>query len=260
MQEGMTAYAAVVALQDPNFVAAVRAYGADPTQRAQVAAAVMADPRYAAEFQGADSAAGLIVAALTDQGQRVLENGKRVKQAAYDVQHQKWSTQFVPDRDGRLALAKSLSDQPLAPPPEGESRMQMASTGAMPLMVNGSVNPGPYSPVVERALAVAAMAALGDGSNDFSDQLMALLDEPEENDCLHSAKLNLYQCLAVAKPHYEDVFCMGQHILMDTGQCILKGVAPHSAAPAVLLQTADTAPAAGKKKPVSRTKKHKAKS
>ena len=138
--------------------------------------------------------------------------------------------------------------------------MQMASTGAMPLMVNGSVNPGPYSPVVERALAVAAMAALGDGSNDFSDQLMALLDEPEENDCLHSAKLNLYQCLAVAKPHYEDVFCMGQHILMDTGQCILNGVAPHAAAAAVLLPAADTTPAPGKKKPISRTKKHKAKS
>ena len=35
-------------------------------------------------------------------------------------------------------------------------------------------------------------------------------------------KLNLYQCLAVAKPHYEDVFCLGQHILIDTGQCVIK--------------------------------------
>ena len=32
------------------------------------------------------------------------------------------------------------------------------------------------------------------------------------------SKLNLYQCLAVAKPHYEDVFCLGQHVLIDTGQ------------------------------------------
>ncbi len=38
------------------------------------------------------------------------------------------------------------------------------------------------------------------------------------------SKLNLYQCLAVSKPHYEDVFCLGQHALMDTGRCMVKGV------------------------------------
>ena len=257
MQEGITAYAAIVALQDPTFVASVRAFGADPGQRAQVASALAADPRYAIAFAGADTAAGLIIAALTEEGQRVLASGKRVKQAAYDVQHQKWSTQFVPDRDGRLALAKALSDQPLAAPPEEEGRMQLASTGATPLMISGAPNPGPYSPTVERALAVAAMAALGAGSNDYSDRVTALLDEPEEQDCLHSAKLNLYQCLAVAKPHYEDVFCMGQHILMDTGQCILKGAAPITAP--VLLASADASPAPVKTKATARRKKHKAK-
>ncbi len=44
------------------------------------------------------------------------------------------------------------------------------------------------------------------------------------------AKLNLYQCLAVAGPHYEDVFCLGQHALIDTAQCVNKaaggGAAP----------------------------------
>jgi hypothetical protein len=259
MQEGITAYAAIVALQDPTFVASVRAYGADPTQRAQVAAALVADPRYASAFHGADTAAGLIVAALTEQGQRVLDTGKRVKQAAYDVQHQKWSTEFVPDREDRLALAKSLSDQPLSAPPEQETRMQLASTGATPLIVSGQPNPGPYSPTVERALAVAAMAALGDGSEDFSDQLTTLLEEPDETECLHSAKLNLYQCLAVAKPHYEDVFCMGQHILMDTGQCIIKGITPRVAPAPTLLAVADTTPVPVKKKTVSHRRKHKAK-
>jgi hypothetical protein len=38
------------------------------------------------------------------------------------------------------------------------------------------------------------------------------------------SKLNLYQCLAVSKPHYEDVFCLGQHVLIDTGKCLMKGV------------------------------------
>jgi hypothetical protein len=34
------------------------------------------------------------------------------------------------------------------------------------------------------------------------------------------SKLNLFQCLAVSKPWYEDVFCLGQHVLIDTGECI----------------------------------------
>ena len=33
--------------------------------------------------------------------------------------------------------------------------------------------------------------------------------------------LNLYQCLAVSKPHYEDIFCLGQHVMLDTGQCVM---------------------------------------
>ena len=40
------------------------------------------------------------------------------------------------------------------------------------------------------------------------------------------SKLNLYQCLSVAKPYYEDVFCLGQHILLDTAQCVTKAAGP----------------------------------
>ena len=34
------------------------------------------------------------------------------------------------------------------------------------------------------------------------------------------AKLDLYQCMAVAGPQYEDIYCLGQHALADTGQCV----------------------------------------
>ena len=53
--------------------------------------------------------------------------------------------------------------------------------------------------------------------------MMPILAEPDAAACLNMAKLNLYQCLAVAKPHYEDVFCLGQHVLEDTGHCLMKG-------------------------------------
>ncbi|HUO21054.1 MAG TPA: hypothetical protein VMU59_00875 [Caulobacteraceae bacterium] len=243
MARGMTAYAAIVALQEPTFVASVRKFGADPVQRGQVAQALLADPRYATAFPGADRAAGLIVAALTDQGQRVEDTGKRVKQAAYDVQHQSWSKGVVSDRDGRLALAKSLSETQLTADADAESRMQQAATGATPLLVSGAADAGPYTPTIERALAVAAMAALGDGGEDFSEPLNALLTVPEQSDCLHDAKLDLYECLAVAKPHYEDVFCLGQHVLADAGACIIKSVTPYVAPPPVLIKATDTKPA-----------------
>jgi hypothetical protein len=45
------------------------------------------------------------------------------------------------------------------------------------------------------------------------------------------AKLNLNQCLAVAGPHYEGMFCLGRHGLMETGQCVVSAVAWTPAAP-----------------------------
>ena len=230
LQQGETAYAAVVALQDPAFVASVRSFAADPTQRAQVAASIMRDPVYAVGFKGSDSAAGLIVAALTDQGVRVLGAGRKVKQAAYDVQHQAWSKDFVPNRPERLAEAKMLSSTQLKAAIDDAARLQQASSGMTPMGLAPVRADPPYTPLVVRALAVAAMAALGEGGEANADQLTALLVENNQATCLNMAKLNLYQCLAVSKPHYEDVFCLGQHILMDTGQCILNGAQPGGAA------------------------------
>jgi hypothetical protein len=59
----------------------------------------------------------------------------------------------------------------------------------------------------------------GDDPN-YAASFDALLVEPTGGSCLNMSKLNLNQCLAVAKPWYEDVFCLGQHILIDTGQCV----------------------------------------
>jgi hypothetical protein len=70
---------------------------------------------------------------------------------------------------------------------------------------------------VVRGLAIAALAALGEAGDANSNQIMGLMSEPNVGRCMNMSKLNLYQCLAVARPHYEDVFCLGQHAMMDTG-------------------------------------------
>jgi hypothetical protein len=259
LARGETAYAAIVALQEPTFVASLRAFAYDADGRAQVANSLMADPYYAATFAGADKAAGLIIAALTAQGERLTAVGSKVKQAAYDVQHQSWSKADVSDRPGRLALAKSLSASQQGAAAEDAARLRDAATGTTPMPMSGAPAAPPYTPLVARALAVAAMAALGEGGEEYSDKLDKLVAESSESSCLHMAKLNLYQCLAVSKPHYEDVFCLGQHILADTGQCIVKGAQVAAVIPPAPVAMTPTAAedSSGSSKTTTRHKKKK---
>jgi hypothetical protein len=217
---GAVAYGAVVALQEPSFVAGVRKYVADPQQRAQMIAQIISNPDFVRSFDGADAAAGQVVSAIGDAALKVYQNGKAVKQAAYTVQYQKWSKETVVDRDGRLALAKSLSTQPLQADMAEISALTQASLGQSSLGVTPQT--AVWTPVVTRSVALAALAALGAAGDQDMANLQPMLDDPNSGYCLSMAKLNLYQCLAVAKPHYEDVFCLGQHVLMDTGSCMIK--------------------------------------
>src|SRR5437879_5249369 len=109
---GAIAYGAVVALQDPAYVAGVRKFVGDTDQRRTVAYEIMKDPAYAVGFEGSASAAGLVMNALGGDGKKLLETGRSVKQPAYDVQHQPWSKADEPARSSRLALATQLSATP----------------------------------------------------------------------------------------------------------------------------------------------------
>ena len=220
---GAIAYGAVAALQDAAFVAGVRKFVSNPDQRRTIAYEIMKDPTYAAGFSGSAGAASRVVAALADDGQRLLDTGRSVKQAAYDVQHAAWSKADVQDRETRLALAKQLSATATLGEMAETARLQRAVTGGAPFGQAAQTLVAPYPPLVVRSLAVAALAALGYADDTNLAQVMPMLSEVNSAQCLNMSKLNLYQCLAVAKPHYEDVFCVGQHILMDTGRCLMKG-------------------------------------
>jgi len=219
---GQIAYGAVVALQEPQFVAGVRKFAADPDQRREVAYSIIKDPAYAVGFAGSARAAGLVMAALQDDAKKLVDLGVSVKQAAYDVQHQSWSKAEVAGREARLSLAKELSSTPGLGEVAETARLQQAVTGGVQMGLSGAEAPPPYAPVVVHSLAVAAMAALGYADDASLGQVMPMLAEPTSANCLNMSKLNLYQCLAVAKPHYEDVFCLGQHVLSDTGRCLMK--------------------------------------
>ena len=219
---GAIVYGAVVALQDPAFVAGVRSYGTEASQRRAIAYEIMRNPNYALALTGASGAAGLVQQALVSDGQGLYDNGKAVKQSAYDIQKQEWSKSSIIDREGRLASAKALSATPLTGDPAESLRLRQASKGRASLGMSPTFASQPYSPAVARSLAIAALGLLGEANDANSETLMAVMAEPNIGFCLSLAKLNLFQCLAVAKPHYEDVFCLGQHAMMDTGRCLIK--------------------------------------
>jgi len=228
LSRGAVAYAAVVALQEPGFVAGVRTYAVDPVQRKALAQKLATDPYYATALPGAQAAAGLIIASLSAEGAKVRGAGELVKQSAYDVQHQAWSKTSITDPAGRLAHAKVISAAPMVSETADLDQMKQAVTGSdnraveRKVAVAAAASAPPYTQVVTRGLAVAAIAALGEGGDDNDAALEPLLDDSKDGFCLNMSKLNLYQCLAVAKPWYEDIFCLGQHVLIDTGQCIAK--------------------------------------
>jgi hypothetical protein len=219
---GAIVYGAVAALQDPSFVAGVRKFANDPTQRRQVAYQIMQNPNYVTGLDGAASAAALVTGALASDGRRLLDEGRAVKQAAYDVQKSAWSKSEVAGRDARLSMAKQLSATPSLAEVAETMHLRQASLGATPLGLSPQAADTPNSPVVVRSLAVAALATLGYAGDDNLPQLTALMVDPTSGSCLNMSKLNVYQCLAVAKPNYEDVFCLGTHVMEDTGACLLK--------------------------------------
>ena len=223
LRVGMVAYGAIAALTDSAFVADVRRAGATPEARYAIVARIFANPRYVFAFADAARAAGLAKAALAAQGMRLFNQGNAVKQAAYTIQHQPWSLADVLDRDGRAAAVKRLSNSPRVSSESETAALDLMIGGELPPGANLDAAPPPDSGLVVRAVALAALAAIGQATDQDAPRLGWLTDDYFLDHCLDEAKLALFECLAVARPNYEDVFCLGQHAMKDTGACVVMG-------------------------------------
>ena len=136
------------------------------------------------------------------------------------MQRHPWSKLEISGREHRLAEAKALSGTPLVASDQELASLRAALSGASPLPLRTADSAESYAPVVIRGLAVAALMGLGEAGDDNAAQLDAMLADPACAECLRMSKLNLFQCLAVAKPWYEDIYCVGRHGMKDTGECI----------------------------------------
>ena len=69
--------------------------------------------------------------------------------------------------------------------------------------------------------------------------ILPMLTEPDQAYCLNIAKLNLYECLSVSKPYYEDIFCLGQHAMIDPGQCVVDATKAPAARQVAMTKVSD---------------------
>lgn len=220
LSRGLVAYAAVVALQSPEFVNGVRGMAADAANRDILLRRIIADPAYAAQLPGAAEAAGLIASQIQAQGLGMYAAGSAVKQTAYDIQRQRWSSQHVTDRESRLEQVRVLGTLPLSPDYTASATLQQAALSGQGLGLPPAVATPPYTQAVIRGMALAAIAALGQGGESNRALTESLLNEPTSADCMSFTRLMILQCLAASRPHYEEIFCLGQHLMMDTAQCV----------------------------------------
>jgi hypothetical protein len=220
---GAVAYAAIAALADQSFVQSVRDAGASPENRRAMVSYIALNPIYVFQFKGSDAAAGMAREALAQTVLRLTQTGRLIRQSAYDVQHEPWSRIAVQDLPGRLAAVEAESASGIAPAADQIPALQRAATGLQALPITAQPLAPPYSPLVAHALQVAAIAALGEATDAAYDQLGGLGADLETELCLERAKRDLYQCLAVSKPNYEDIFCMGRHEMLQPAACVASG-------------------------------------
>ena len=219
LEEGMIAYGAIVALQDERFVDGVWAAAGRGEARAEFAERLIEDPFAATRIDGADEAERRIAAALAARAAPLAAAGAQMKAASYSVQHQSWSRTMVANAQGRLAEVKSVSASRIETS-EADDRAMMSRVAQLDYRIGDDTLSGRVSGVEARSLALAAEAVLGDARSGDGNRLAPLLAESSSAECLKMAKLNLYQCMAVAGPSYEDMYCMGQHAMADTGRCV----------------------------------------
>ena len=205
LEAGMIAYAALAAMEEPRFVDGVRkAARAD-----RGLAARLADrPDLAANLPGAPQAAARAGAALYRQGEALGAGGKLVKTAAYGIQRQAWARAKVSDPQGRLQRVKASA---VYRPADGDRAQLLRAVSE-----GGSRGGATASPVIQRGLALAALNVLGQSGRGGA----TLAGEPKSSMCLRLAKLDFHQCLSAAGPYYEDIYCLGQHAMIDPGQCV----------------------------------------
>jgi hypothetical protein len=256
LTKGFLAYAAIAAAQDPAFVRSVRDtasfYG-----RERFIAGLRNDVRYARTLAGADRAVALALAAAAADGARTQAVGEQFRQSAYSLQRARWSNQVAGRPQARIAELRNLSGTVRAAPanfvervsiqagrlsgsvaPDGvggglfwDALANRADTATLTAFNPGAAaqaRPGPLEQhTIDRIVTLAAYHALG-VSDSQAEQIGLIADDPTTRGCIEMARLQTLQCVSASRFRYEHSFCLGLHVLRDTGSCMKQIVQPAS--------------------------------
>lgn len=237
---GLTSYGAFVAAQNSQYVDSVldkaQTEGID-----RVIYQLYASPDYASEFSGAWSAAADVSSAWNDDIRVISDAGARLKQQSYDLQKEAgWVKKRVDNRKDRIAALKT--SQNVLSTVDSQTQRDIAATGA----INSRDVTGParrdafwraygktsapqnyggssaMSLNVKKALTLAALETLGATDKRSSAWIANYTTAPTLNQCTNWARLHVEQCLAAGHYKYEDAFCIAEHQLTDTSECLQK--------------------------------------
>ena len=142
---------------------------------------------------------------------------------------------------------------PPPPPPAPTRRGSRNAPAPTPVSVPIATAPPPPPPPaadvapLNRMVTLGAMLALG-ATDEPAVQPRLIMEDRLYDGCFESARLNLNQCVAASRFHYETPFCIAKHPVGEVAKCLGEAVGvaltpPAAATPAAATPTA--APAAG---------------
>jgi hypothetical protein len=194
-------------------------------------ARLAADPSYARKLKGADAAAYRVLAMTAQDAHRFATLGEAFKSQAYALQKTAWGKSRIAASAARLSEAEEYarSRGPASAPAlpvstdKGVTAPVLASleaTWAPDWGEEGAAgdNDAPNAQVImDRVLNLAARYAVGSMNEKIVD-VYARNDRADQ--CLSMAALTLKQCIAATRTPYEEAFCLGEHALIDTADCV----------------------------------------
>ena len=234
----LNGYGALVAAQNNQFVDSLL----DAAQRDSLDTVInrlYADPDYAANFEGASLAAQDVSAAWSHDIAAIRASAGSIKQHTYEMQKDPaWTKKKADSRKERIATLKAAT-RIRAAVPTATSR-DIAAAGAISsrdtsgptrkaifwraygkTVVPSGGSPS-MSPRIKKALTLGALESLGATGEQSSAWIRNYTTTPLLNQCTNWARLHVEQCLAAGHYKYEDAYCIAEHQLSDTADCLKK--------------------------------------
>ena len=246
-------YSAILAAQNPEFVAGVRDidnyYG-----RERLMLGLERDLGYATGLAGGKDALQTVLAASTRDKGRISSAGAFVKEQSYTMQNFGWAKKRLNAKENESALgslrasskaAKPVTDavQKLFAGPDLNTMLASVATSpdaanslwdkvsviavSAPGKAFSSVSPVTVAPsalevdpnlkgTANRMMTLAAMHTI-DAEKANAAQVTATMKDPTTTSCLEAAQIEMFGCVSATATRYEHAFCLARYGLRLNG-------------------------------------------